>query len=76
MNERGDFAAEVRTNSGAEVLVLQDDESVPLSDRAGGGVYVAEVGIDAIRIARGGNRSRGRQLVREDGVVNFATGAR
>src|SRR5207249_3154952 len=73
MNEGCDFAPEVGANHGSDVLVLQHDEPVVFEYRSVGGLYIADVGIDTIRIERCRNRTCGRQFVGEDVILNLAT---
>src|SRR6266481_5735688 len=73
MNDRDDFAAEVRTNHDPESLVLQCDEPVRLEYRLRSGRDIADVGIDTIRIERGRDRTSRRKLMREDVILKLST---
>src|SRR2546430_4652344 len=56
-------SAEVRTNHDLDPVILQCDEPVLLEHRSVGGLRVADVRIDTVRIERGRNRTGGGQFV-------------
>src|SRR5256885_11569228 len=73
MNYRRDSSAEVGTNHDLDLVILQCDEPVSFEHRSVGGLRVADVRIDAVRIERGRNRTGGDQFVGGDVLLSFAT---
>src|SRR5437762_8377052 len=72
MNYRRDSSAEVGTNHDLDLVILQCDEPVLLEHRSVGGLRVADVRIDTVRIERGRNRTGGDQFVGGDVILSFA----
>src|SRR5256886_14089532 len=66
-------SAEVRTDHDLDLVILQCDEPVLLEHRSVGGLRVADVRIDAVRIERGRNRTGGGQCVGGGGVLSLAS---
>src|SRR5438105_11377179 len=64
-------AAAVGTDHHPALVILQCDKPVLLEYRSVGGLRVADIRVDAVRIERGRNRTGGDQLMRQERILKL-----